>query len=271
MPSLRNLEVDALSLGDSHGKNPFAVGYCQDSLSSQQTSSLLYICNRTSNITTLRLTGCEDTGLGILPDILLSVKVLERFTLVIYQDWVGDEHNPRIPPAAIAMALDPHADSLVELAIAADDAASFLESSLFGALTRYKSLKRLAIPEHFLAGDNNSKLHENLPSQLEDLQLQYAMGFSGDFNNKLAIRCTRMRNLLVQKDACLPRLKRVISWYQRVDSTSRKPQIPQHGAVIALRELIKDFEVVGVKFDWCASPYFNGTPFAGNEDQVREE
>ena len=113
-----------------------------------------------SPINTLVLTNCDDQDLGALPDILSSVKELQRFTFGIYWPWETTHGRaPGIDPDGLRASLEPHACTLVELVLFGDDAVEFLESSTFGTLKHYKNLKRLAIPEYLHASGNAPTLH----------------------------------------------------------------------------------------------------------------
>ena len=84
-----------------------------------------------------------------------------------------------IAPETIGQLIIPHASTLVQLEIAASDAAGFPSTSFIGSLAGYPNLKRLAIPEPFLVAveDEASTFLDVLPPNLEELQLQYPMLF----------------------------------------------------------------------------------------------
>lgn len=207
MPTLRRLEVNSPDLDGDGRSNPF-ITQAQKTTDPKQpiqgvitNDKQLVDCrpsddDRNSSITTLRLTNCGDMHLGALPDMLQSMKGLECFTFTVECAWESEHmRTPGISPRAMARSLEPHIDTLVELIIAGDNAAWFLNTSLFGTLAQYRHLKRLAIPEPFLVPDYVSTLHQCLPSQLEDLQLQYPMGFEQSLDNQRKIRHARMKTL----------------------------------------------------------------------------
>lgn len=270
MPSLRNLEIDSFNLCEDDLGNPFVAHEREESKSLHQTSSFPRTCNKTSPITTLRLTNCVDSGFGVLSDILLSVKRLERFTFGTERslEWMH-WHEPGISPAAMFCALEPHTSTLAELIITGDYATYFLGTPLFGTLTHYQSLKRLAIPEHFLASESHSTIHERLPAQLEDLQLQYPMGVCDGLDDMPAVRHARLRRLAVHKLGCLPRLGRLIWWYQQAASWSVKRPETGYGEDKTLTDLVDDLGAVGVQFEWMSSPYYSDTPFACSQRAKR--
>lgn len=253
MPKLRRLEVEMPDFTIDDGSNPFI------NLSSD--------LNRASPITTLCLTHCGDIDLGVLPDMLQAVKVLERFTFTISCQWEGEHmRTPGISPQAIGQSLEVHMETLVELIIAGNDAAWFLNTSLFGTLARCRHLKRLAIPEPFLVPNYVFTLHQCLPSQLADLQLQYPMGFTQGLDNQRKIRQARIHNLGLDKHRSLPKLKRIIWWYQQSECWSESPGRPtRYGDSEVLTNMVALFKDVGVHFEWLSASYFDETPFGARE------
>jgi len=166
------------------------------------------------------------------------------------QGWGYYPRTPGISPSAIGLALETL------------DAASFLEDSLFGKLTHYTNLKSLAIPEPFLASGNASTIHGKLPSQLEELQLQYPMGLEQDADERRAIRHTRIRNLIAFRSASLQKLRRVIWWYQQAECWAEAGGgETRYGGAAKLSRFITHFKERGVNFEWLSEPYCSRTPF----------
>ena len=232
--------------------------------SSQYILSELQAHCRTSPVTTLRLTECADDDLGILPDvlpdILLSIKQLQYFTYGITKYWedysIG---GPRIKPASIGMALEPHTSTLVELIIYHEEGAKFLPTPSFGTLIHYSNLKRLAIPEPFLTFESSLTIHDKLPSSLEALQLQYPMGCCRQgLDGQRQSRHTRMRGLMDNKSSCLPRLKRVIWCFQQGDCCLEEGcEIQDWTDRNTVLDLAKEFEAADVKFRWMSRSWFS--------------
>ena len=240
MPSLRTLEIDALNFfSKKHIGNPFFIQYEDGSNSAQNPSAWLAKYSRTSPVTTLRLTDCSDIDFGIIPDILLSLKKLEHFTFVAQCSvYMNHEHEPGVSSATIAWALEPHANTLTELIIAGDNAASFLKRPSFFTLAHYHGLKRLAIPEPFFLCNSHYAIQDLLPSQLEDLQLQIPVSFAHPFISNSDIDMPAIRQLSQAKLESLPQLKSLILWNQQGDCWAGLSHIDPHlkDALTALKE-----------------------------------
>ena len=263
MPSLRHLQVSGIDFGEEGGDSAFVdSGVGNDGLSQGVLSSLRTPIKK-SPITTLCLMDCDDRSLGGLPNILASVKRLERFTFGIYCPWPASAPGtPGISPATLKLSLDPHAETLTELIIVGNDAAHFLQITLFGTLTHFKNLKRLAIPEPFIAAENVSIMHQMLPSSLEDLQLQYPMGFSHELDGRRGERYDKIRDLATSTPVHLAQLKRVIWWYQQADCCCDDGKKARLDNADILSGLTQCFEHVGVQFDSLSTPFYEHTPFA---------
>ena len=141
----------------------------------------------TSRLEELRFIDCCPSTLEILPGLLRSIRHLKRFILetnfpcqvrlaVLKRQGTL---NHQISPSAFGQALHPLCKTLEELFVAFSDGTSFLFNSGVHNLKDYTSLKRLAIPEPFLLHHSASPtFHQSLPDQLEQLQIQYPMGFT---------------------------------------------------------------------------------------------
>lgn len=217
---------------------------------------------RTSPITDLRVMRCQDHDLGILADILLSVRVLKCFTLECDVPSRSDDSIiDRFSPDWFAQALQPHESTLVDLVIAGSGAASFSEWPLFGSWASYISLKRLSIPETFLAHRHSSTFHEWLPPSLEVLQLQIPWDLDLELlDEDEPFRVERMEHLAENTLACLPALKCVIWWDQRYDSWDSSYFKGDLELEDRMDQLASKFKDVGVEFKSCYSWFFATTP-----------
>ena len=260
MPSLRTLEIKYMDLRNRDGVYTFT-----NRASDQETSALFPTWNRKSPVNNLSLTGCSDMDIGVLPEILRSIQKLQRFTFGIFRLWDESEDipDPGISPLSLSLAVEPHASTLVELIITGDDAARFLQSPRFGSLTHFVNLERLAIPEPFIAPEQFVTPNIWLPSRLEDLQLQYPIGFQEITNSKHRMLCERMYCLAKNNVTfVLPRLRRVIWWYQHANCYPQEHRVTELCDVRMMAVLGRQFEAVGVKFDWLSSHDYGETPFA---------
>lgn len=87
----------------------------------------------------------------------------------------------------------------------------------------YTNLKRLAIPEPFLLPHLASQtFHHSLPDHLEELQIQYPVGFTDQHPDRdlpgPRFRVSRMKALANYRIDHLPNLSHVVWWYQQCDS-----------------------------------------------------
>lgn len=234
---------------------------------------------------------------GILSSVLPSIRNLKHFVLEANGYWqAGSAHG--LAPYDYGLLLQPHSGSLEELIIAYSDEAyndgdSFLAkpTPIMGTLTGYHHLKRLAIPEPFLAGLNDPSFHKLLPSRLEELLIQYPMGVwirvmdrQGDAGTQPPYRLMRMETLAKNKERLVPRLKYVVWWFQQTSrqvsigdpppfdrkcpsetNATRLSDDPRKGPVYGppedMDKLAEDFEKVGVKFEWVSMPCLIDTPF----------
>ena len=269
MPSLRCLEFHSFDLGDSKGKNPFVFKSQDESGSSQQSPSELQTYHqRTSPITTLRLTDCGALDLGILPDILLSMKKLERFTFGAEDEW--EDEDPQfqaISLVSIGMALEPHASSLVELVIFDSQGAKFLETPPSSNLKHYPNLKRLAVPDTFLTAGSSPTIHDRLPSKLEDLQLRYSTGTSQVPCSRRRVRRDRMRELIANKFSWVPRLRRMVWWYHQRPRGFVLPSLESCMPYSRANFLVTELKKIGVEVEWISDPSYHNTPFGRVTEQ----
>lgn len=256
----------------------------------------------TSVITDLRFIDWRVEKTGILASVLPSIRHLKYFVLDVVD--YGSEHG--LAPHDYGLLLQQHSASLEELIVAySDDAyhdgSSFPRKALpvMGSLIGYHNLKRLAIPEPFLVALKDPSFHKMLPPQLEELQIQYPTGVrqpvidrQGDAEGAPPYRLLRMQKLAKNKETLIPRLKRVIWWFQqnseqvslgnapRFDppdfrryyssnfsgkNATRTSDDPRKGPIYGppqdMDKLAEDFENVGVKFELVSTPFLKDTPF----------
>ncbi|KAL2074883.1 hypothetical protein VTL71DRAFT_8662 [Oculimacula yallundae] len=217
---------------------------------------------RTSAITELELWDWSQTTLGCLPSILSCIKALQRFTLEIDMPWeVSDGKEKGVDPARLGRAVGIHASTLVTLEIAASDAAEFSGPSLFGSLSHYKNLRRLAILDELLlfVGDETTNLIDLLPPGLEEFQIQFSMlRKQDDVDRKL--RISRLKQLSLAKETRFPALRRVIWWYQTCECWYDQGR-DRFGPASDMEELKVAFQEVGVEFDHNVAIGLSETPF----------
>ena len=237
----------------------------------------------TSRLEELRFIDCYPSTLGILPGLLRAIRRLRRFALETNCPWQvrlavlksGGVLDHQISPSAFEQALHPHCKTLEELFIAFSDGASFLSDSILHDLTDYTSLKRLAIPEPFLlSAPNSASFHQLLPDQLEELQIQYPMGFTEKHPERdltgPQYRIARTEALAKYRVDHLPKLNHIVWWYQQCQScaVADDGEGPMYDPVVELRSLCVSFRELGVKFEWTSKPYFGSTPLAKPLDIV---
>ena len=125
-------------------------------------------------------------------------------------------------PKIIGQIIRIHANTLVQLEIAASDAAGFPSTSRIGSLTGYSNIKRLAIPEPLLVvvHDEASTLVDVLPPNIEELQLQSPMPFTQGLDKDRATRIKRLEQVAAAKLLRFPALRRVVWWAQPTECWS---------------------------------------------------
>lgn len=224
---------------------------------------------RTASITDLEFCSSDEEDVGCLPDILLCVKTLKRFTLEILTPWESSHMSASaMEPRTIGQFLRIHASTLEWLEIAGSDAAEFPSTSLIGSLAGYHNVKRLAIPEPFLVTeeDETSTLVNVLPPNLQELQLQFPMLFIQGKDKYRATRIKRLEQLAAAKLIRFPALRRVIWWSQPAECWDDGIG-SRYGPVSDMDHLITTFYKAGVKFEWLSTAYFEDTPFRRKDDE----
>ena len=221
--------------------------------------------SRKSLVTDLRILKSSDFCIGVLPQVLSSIKELHYFTFEVDYSCEGDRYEPyEIVPIAIRLAVAQHADTLIELNIAASDAASFLETPLFGSLAGYSRLRRLAIPETFVATSIYATFKDILPPSLEEMQLQYPMGFSQDHDSSRLLRISRLDRLAKNKKELAPNLKRLIWWDQQPKDLAGT----EYGFEEDRERLSEICRTRGLQFEAVNASSWSETPFG--EADARE-
>lgn len=283
MPNLRKLQVEHISFEPDMHHDSFA--------DSQQLSP----------IEDLRFIDCSPQTVGVLAKILLSVKCLKRLSLELNLpgpivedfDCNCDRADWQRPGGHdYGLAINPHAQSLEELTIAFSDGASFFIRPLNAAhpqasvsrtgpviatsplvapihnLDKFTNLRRLAIPESFLVRNfyDTHFFSDLLPKSLEEMQLQIPVWPRNqplDLFRDEGLRTARMCVLARDKDACVPRLKMIICWYQQYSSCR---QVDLNGELLYDSEeswstLEEEFGAVDVHLDRVSGPFLEDTPF----------
>lgn len=218
-----------------------------------------------SPINSISLRVCDGATVGALPQLLKSFEALQSFTLETSCTWEGEHmlvHG--MAPRSICIALSHHATTLVELIIASTDGAWFPRTTLYGSLTQFVCLKRLGVPETFLANREDGKFDHLLPPSLCYLQLQYPMGFNQGYDEERPQRTQRLRCLLRNKDLNLPLLEKLVWWDQQPECWSGTT----YGPSIDIFELGEMFRCNDVKFQYKNASYYIDTPLAGAPDPI---
>ena len=204
-----------------------------------------------------------------------AIRNLKCFALEIQSHWHPlQERNDLAPEVDVRPALQAHHATIEELAISTSDHAleyhNLAQSP--GSFFQWTALKRLAVPIFMLSGDlaQHGILHEVLPPQLEELQLErelwnlpgHRLNFSEEFQGVLDKDLARMKELAKNKEAWVPGLKRLIWWLQ--DPSLRKCSDPSdliYESVVATEELVSMFKNVNVQFESIPTALFKDTPF----------
>ena len=218
---------------------------------------------RNSPVTTLRLMDCGIQTIHLLFSIIMSIRALKIFTLEFRTH--EREPTPRFIVDGIGSSLTEHAETLVELIITSSDMAWFPRASLFGNMTHYTALKRLGIPESFLATARQDSFPRLLPSGLVVLQLQYPITFNLGFNTGIQkehpYRILRLRTLAAHKAEDHPLLARLIWWEQPAERMAGTT----YGALSDFQSLEAELGEKNVDFTFVSSPFYAGTPLAAEE------
>ncbi|KAM0797361.1 hypothetical protein BDR22DRAFT_892459 [Usnea florida] len=210
----------------------------------------------------------------VLGRFIHAVRYLKCFVLEINSSWdyfIG--RNTSAPEVVIIDELERQRGTVEELAISTTEQELDLYRHTSGPLIKWTALKRLAIPESMLSETplfqvnlDENKLHQVLPPQLEELQLdKKCSAFStAGLQRDLVIKKEDLRTLeelATNKNACVPGLRRVIWWLQHPSSENLSyhtisPLVPH----VQLDALEYVFSEVDVRFEWVLTALFKNTP-----------
>lgn len=229
-----------------------------------------------SSVEDLRfLNCCPRIDGNVVTAFINAIQNLKCFALEIKSPW-----EPIKPPYDLAPeidvrpALQAHHATIEELAISTSDDA--LEYHGFGqspgSFVQWTALKRLAVPFFMLSRDltHHGRLHEVLPPQLEELQLEKqlwtfstnGLEITEEFQPIREDGLTLMKELAKNNEACVPRLKRLIWWLQYPSSReSSNPAYSIHPSIIEIEGLVSMFKNSSVQFEWIPTALFKDTPF----------
>ena len=194
-------------------------------------------------------------SLDFLADMLLAIDALEQLSFRVSPDWsVG----------TIARVIQPHASTLVTLIISTNCFEPHLPGTLLmNSLPTFTRLKRLGIPETFLAHPSSTTFHHLLPPHLECLQVQYHAYSAESPHNGWLAELKRMERLAETKVDCLPTLRLVVWWELNSDRLlSRVPGLRPPENLERIRELTDTFERIGVVFKWLKGQNIDDTQFS---------
>ena len=234
-----------------------------------------------SNVNDLRFFKCYETRSNrVVASFLRSIKYLKCFVFEFISDcnYFNGPISPKLYDDVFEIALTEHQETIEELAIAASLGAPRVDW-LLGSLTKWTSLKRLAVPICMISGE----LYEILPPLLESFQIEHSTGYHkrtlppmahqpSTFSTSSWLRTyenmtdaagdkniSDVRRVAENKDSYVPRLNRVTWWYQ-IPTISAYPN-PTTGELIGLIGVLLAFKQVGVRFEWVIEPRFEHTPF----------
>ena len=263
-PSLRKLQAENLFFGDNFRHERWLrSGPCQKPCNLSPVEDLRF------------LDCCPRIDRDVVAAFINSIRRLRCFVLEIKSPW-----NPLVIPNDRAPAFDArpallaHQTTIEELAICTTNHAVLYYNHVQSPsrFIQWTALKRLAIPSAMLSGDlaHRAMLHEVLPPQLEELQLEkQPLTFPGhDVYGSEATQAVRdkelrlMEELAKNKEVRVPGLKRLILWFQHPSSPkSINALYSIYASVDDMDALESSFRLVGVLFEWISAPHFRDTPF----------
>ena len=239
----------------------------------------------TSFIVDLRLlSSYEQKSDRVLAALLRSIKCLQR---LVFEALSESPRMARPAPSAgvFESALSGHRRTIEEFAVATSDGAGRIGWGL-SSFIEWSSLKRLAVPGYMLRGDLSSpcRLHEKLPSLLEELQVEFPIGRNSRSPPRMSphiapeslllgpwesmvdaigrVRLADMLRLAEVKNVYVPRLNHVVWWYQRPTIVPADHlEYPTDMDLCSMIETSMAFEKVGIKFEWVIQAFFKDTPF----------
>ena len=208
---------------------------------------------------------CERTEYRALTAFINSVRKLRCFVFEMEAPRKS-RPVPNHPPCGIDFrpALHSHSATIEDLALSTSDHALDLVRCS-GSFIYWTALKRLAVP---FPGDfvRHAMLHEFLPPQLEELQLEnkFCTASVHEVLAEYEVGAERIFSplweLAVNKQARVPGLKWLIWWLQYPSGHS------VNGDRYRLRKstiemlALEIFRFVGVKFELVLTPFFKETP-----------
>ena len=254
---------------------------------------------RSSNIADLRFINWFPEDVHVLSTVLPSIKRLKNFVIEVGGGWWGPPPPLGIEPMQIlaphdyGRLLQLHNASLEQIVIAychgaylnfdGQDLAPHRASPAMGSLSNYPRLKRLAVPEHFLITGEDSFIHQLLPPNLEELQIQITGARDWERDNVadgIPYYRFRIEMLAEVKKEFLPQLERVVLWVQTVPDglffdeiyvytldAIQDPKYPyRHNFSIDFMEhmveIAEMFQKVDIRFEVVLTRNFKRTPFA---------
>ncbi|MCJ1485832.1 hypothetical protein MMC06_006007 [Schaereria dolodes] len=223
---------------------------------------------RTSPIVELCITEFDTEDMRALPNILLSIKTLKKFSLETKSMRHLESDDLSIFLSTHLPALQAHADTMNELIISCNICPSDRATVPMNSFASFRSLKKLGIPEIFLTSHSNTSttLHERLPPSLEVLQLQYSPLFSARFTGReMRHRHKSLKKLAANKSTFLPALKRIIYWDHK-GQTERMFFRSSEAYAWAMDPIVRMFEEVGVKFECVFAYRLEETPLVRDDD-----
>lgn len=176
---------------------------------------------------------------------------------------------------SISSGLEFHLDTLEELVLFAVDGVPGDPPSI-NEYFDYKhktftKLRKLAVPQGLVLADLARPRRTFLSNALEEIQVQFAVNI-GDFrgcNREDESRAEKIdimdRLAEAKKGGALPKLKRVVWWYQPFQmyqgDIPRGADAPLFGSRLHLQGLRRSFERINIKFEWITSALLSETPF----------
>lgn len=244
MPTLRTLQIENISVeGQLDHLFP---------LERYQTSPIIDL--------RLLIVFCAYQTHGILPQILLSVKSLRRFTVEFSSsiDIEVDDLHEHLSLEVITSALLPHVLTLEQIIIVIGSSLDVSRALPKRGFMCFAALRRLVISEAFLQYCEGSKTQLALPLQLEELQLQYIVRPYWYKDPNLE----RLPVLARMVQASLRALKLVV-WWNEVPRWGFEDSTP-YIMTPDMETLAHTFHQVGVLFRRVDQPYLKDTPLGQN-------
>ena len=162
-------------------------------------------------------------------------------------------------------ALHAHHETIQVLALSTSDHAPDVVE-LSGSFIQWTALKRLAMP---FPEDRARRtiLHEMLPPQLEELQLErkvwmflthaLVIEYGGVWGSDAEL----FGELAKKKQMCVPELKRLIWWLQYPSGQDFGDGSYRSSVSAVETRAVQTFKSVGVDFELVTTPFFRETPF----------